>query len=251
MNYHELTIDEPRDSPARRQQFLVICTVMVAIFAHTIFQSDCLASVKIEETMFQGGTFVYKETKRDYAASASLEEYIGRRQLGLKTREFADKIYTIYLDDPRALGGRQQRFASGVLYKNNEVDEEQMNFLLSKNKDVVPPTSEELLDLGALELWPKLEYKVAELPSSRAASVQFTYTGGFVSAIVLSMRIIPALRQYVAQRQSESDNEQCSPITVISTCSISEQVCTHYAPLTNGQEFLLGHPDHHAYLKEL
>ena len=244
-----MTLEEQRDSPQRRKQFLIICTVVVTGLIHTILQSGSLAPISIEETIIEGGTFVYKETKRDYAASGSLEEFIGKRELGLKTRDFVDKLYTIYMDDPRSLGGRQQRFASGFLIRDSD-DQDKKEFLKSKNDEMFPPSPEELDSLRVLQLWPKLEYKTALLPTSRAATVQFTYTGGFVSAILLSMRIIPALRKY-ATDHSPNDGQECIPITVISTCSSMDQVCTHYAPLSNGQDFLLGHPDFDTYRTQL
>lgn len=64
MNYHELTMNEPRDSPARRKQFLVICTVMGGMFLHSIMTAGAFNSIDIKEGIFPGGTFVYKFAKR-------------------------------------------------------------------------------------------------------------------------------------------------------------------------------------------
>ena len=64
MNYHELTMNEPRDSPARRKQFLVICTVMGAMLAHAVMTSGAFNSMDIKEGVFPGGEFVYKYATR-------------------------------------------------------------------------------------------------------------------------------------------------------------------------------------------
>ena len=64
MNYHELTMNEPRDSPARRQQFLVICTVMAGVFVHSCVMAGVFSSMDIKEGVFPGGEFVYRYTVR-------------------------------------------------------------------------------------------------------------------------------------------------------------------------------------------
>lgn len=64
MNYHELTMNEPRDSPARRKQFLVICTVMAGMFTHGVMTAGAFNSMDIKEGIFPGGHFVYKYAKR-------------------------------------------------------------------------------------------------------------------------------------------------------------------------------------------
>lgn len=243
MNYHELTMSESRDSPERRKQFLLICVVMLAALVHSIFQADAFGTVAIEEVTFPGGEFVYKQTRRDYAASNSLEKNVAKDDLGMKAAEYIDNIFTLYLDDPKRASGRRQRFATGLLIHKKD-NKEKKQILMATNEGKQPITDEEFRDLGAIELWPRLEYHARHLPSVKAASVDFTSTGGFVSSLILSMKIMPALRKYAAEHSN-------GPVTILSTCSTMDNVCTHYAPLEKGKEFLLGNPDTDAFLEQM
>lgn len=54
------------------------------------------------------------------------------------------------------------------------------------------------------------------------------------------------MRAIVAE-QGEKGNEAI----IITTCSRSEQMCTHYAPTGDGKRFLLGRPDTASYNAEL
>jgi len=247
MNYHELTMSESRDSPQKRKQFLLICTVMAAALVHSVLQAGGLESVVIEDGNFPGGDFVYKETKRDYAASASLEKLVGKTDAGLLAKDYIDRIYTLYLDDPNKMGGRRQRFASGYLVTDkDEMAAGMKENLLSKNEGKKHPSKEDILELGAIELWPRLLYKSSELPAVKAATVQFAHTGGFVSAMIFSLKIVPALRSFAQEHAAPG-----SPITIISTCSTVDNVCTHYAPLGKGTDFLLGHADTDMYMASM
>jgi hypothetical protein len=74
LNYHELTMHEPRDSPERRKQFLVICSVMASVFVYSAMTSGLFQPVKpaVTQGVFPGGNFCYKYASRDYAASMGL-----------------------------------------------------------------------------------------------------------------------------------------------------------------------------------
>ena len=244
MNYHEMTMNEPRDSPAKRKQFLVICTVIAGFFLHAVLTAGVLMPLNIEDGIFPGGDFVYKFTKRDYAASMSMQESIGK-DIGWKPKEFADKLYTIYLDDPNRMGGRRQRFAAGFLAMDKE-GKKIKEKLLGKNAEIKPPTAEDIVELPAFKLWPRLKYETTTLPSVNCAYVNFPFTNGFVSALIHSWKVIPSLRKH-AQEHVKKD----SPVTVVTTCSIEDGVCTHYAPLYQGRKFLLGQPDMETYLEQL
>jgi len=242
MNYHELTVNQPRDTPERRKQFLIICTVMAAVFVYSVGSSGGFTPVEIKEGEFPGGEFAYKHTKRDYAASMGLVRFIGD-ELGLKAKELADVIYSIYLDDPHIVsGGRQQRFASGILLSKKDKGDKTKKKLLAKNDQIRLATKDEMHDLGARELWPKLKYESRSLPKVKAAVVQFPFTNGFVSALILSWKIIPAMHRYV-----EAHAPDGTPPVVISTCSVDESMCTHYAPLANEKAFLLGQEECKVY----
>jgi hypothetical protein len=184
-------------------------------------------------------------TQRDYAASGSLQEAVGD-DMDLPPKFFADKIYTVYLDDPQRMGGRRQRFASGYLVTDKKGKAVKAK-LMARNESRKPaPTDDDLAQLAAHSLWPRLPYQHQSLPRVKAAVVQFPFTNGFVSSLILSIKVIPALRRYAQQHSAKG-----SPITVVSTCSIPDEMCTHYAPLSQGKKFLLGRPDMETYLKEL
>jgi hypothetical protein len=246
MNYHEMTMTEGRDSPARRKQFLIICTVMLGAFIHSLLTAGGISTVNIQEGIFPGGDLVYKFTSRDYAATGSLMESIGK-DVGIKPKDFADTMYTVYLDEPSTVAGRQQRFACGYLATDVE-GKKIKKALLEKNDEKTAPTAEELYDLPARSLWPTLLYESQSLPSVKAAVVQFPFTNGFVSALVHSYKVIPALRAHVL---AASPDHGSNPPVVISTCSSKEQMCTHYAPLVKSKKFLLGRPDSVAWIKSL
>jgi hypothetical protein len=244
MNYHEMTMNEPRDSPARRRQYLIICTIMAAVMLHALIQAGVLVSVTVDNDTegFPGGTFVYKLTSRDYAASNSLKESI-QKDLGLKSNaETVDMLYGLYLDDPNQLSGRAQRFAYGLLTDSSGSDQDKT--LMALNDERTPATAVELEDLGAAFLWPKLTYEKTKLPATAALVATFPYTNGFVSAMMLGLKIIPALRKAAAV-------EGAAPIVVVSTCSVKQSTCTHYVPLKQGKPFLLGQVDFETHLVQV
>ncbi|GAX28628.1 hypothetical protein FisN_1Hh581 [Fistulifera solaris] len=235
-------MNEPRNSPQRRKQFLVICLVMAVCFLYSFTTSGGFTSIEIEEGEFPGGSFVFKRTKRDYAASQGLARFIAKEG-GVEKKQHADVVYTIYFDDPRiVMGGRQQRFAAGLLAVEEDDRSKQ---LLSKNFDIHEYTDEDFIELSAAELWPKIKYETEVLPRTKAAVIQFPFTDGFISALMLTWRIIPALRQRVEQ------SGEGTPAVVITTCSVDDQMCTHYAPFSMGETFLLGEPDCKQYAKAL
>lgn len=234
LNYHEMTMNEPKDSPHRHQQYLIICTIIAAVFIHSVVTAGAFQPIEVENGIFPGGEFVFKTTKRDYAASISLMEYVAG-DAGIYNRsQYADTMYTLYLDDPAVVRGRRQRFAAGFLVTKNEAKQTR-DKLLKMNDIIIPPTDEEARDLGAFKLWPKLKYEMVDLPSVNAAVLQFPFTDGFVSDMMVSWKVIPALRAYAAEHTKSAKDD----IVVISTCSVKAQMCTHYAPLFHGKKFLL------------
>jgi hypothetical protein len=256
MNYHEMTMGEPRDSPARRKQFLIICTVMASVFLYATITAGAWNTIEISNGNFPGGEFVYKSTKRDYAAAPSLERQIAK-DLGLTgnkkdtSNDAADLVYTIYLDHPGQIrNGRYQRFASGYLAKTGDPQmEETAQRLLKMNKNIQPPTRKEVQDLPASDLWKRLKYKRTTLPKTKAAVVHFPFTNGFVSAMVFSLKVLPALRKHAQEQQKQS---ALPKVTVVSTCSIADQMCTHYSPLDlDAEAFLLGQPTSEEYEKSV
>ena len=194
MNYHELTMNESNDSPARKKQFKIICSIMGGCIAYSVMTSGVLRSVDVSEGTFPGGEFVYKYTGRDYAAVNSLTEAVAKN-LGVKEKDHGDTLYSLFLDDPLVINGRNQRFASGILLNENTVtgkqenNKERKNLLMEMNDEIVDPTEKEINELAAYELWSRLKYQTQELPKTKAAVVQFKFTNGFVSALVHSYKV--------------------------------------------------------------
>lgn len=245
MNYQEMTMNEPRDSPERRKQFLVICTIMVATTLHAVINAGLFTTMDINDRgVFPGGDFVYKYAERDYAAMGSLVEHMGG-EAKLKSRDFADRIYTIFLDDPRGHGGRRQRFAVGYLATDGETRKVKKD-LLAKNTEIVIPTKDEEDEIGVFELWPKVKFSSTALPSVKSAVLQFPHTNGFVSALIFTYKVLPALRKYGMEHSHKG-----SPVVVITTCSIQDEMCTHYVPLFKGHKFHMGRPVQKDYIDSL
>jgi hypothetical protein len=250
LDYHQLTMDEPRDSPQRKYQFRAVCAIMIVGFFYMTIPAGIFSAVKVTEGKFPGGTFIYRTTKRDYVASWGLEKSVGD-DLGISPKDFEDKIYTIYLDDTwKVKNGRAQRFASGFLARSNKSDRILQDSLMARNPSIDPPSRLEIKELPAEDLWPRLRYKERALPVSKAAIVIFPSTNGFVSSLMFNFRVLPVLWKYATEKQLANGKNSPS-VTIISTCSIQAQMCTHYAPLEKSEPFLLGQPRTDDYVTEL
>lgn len=123
---------------------------------------------------------------RDYAASGSLVESIAN-DAKIKKREYGDLLYSLYLDDPLTTGGRTLRFACGILVDRKGKDI--MKALLGMNDEIRKLQTPDDEDIPAFNLWKRITYESISLPSLDAAVVQFPYTNGIVSALVLSYRV--------------------------------------------------------------
>jgi hypothetical protein len=259
LDYHALTIDEPKDSPHKKYQFRVTCIIMIVGFCFMTIPAGILVPIKITEGTFPGGTFIYKSTKRDYVSSTALELHIGTEDLKLDYKhDFEDRIYTLYLDDLTLVKyGRSQRYASGYLSNSSKSDRTIEDLLLSYNSGIEPLNRLELNTLPAEDLWPRIKYKKATLPKVKAAMIYFPSTYGLVSSLMMQFRILPSLRKYAtAQLQQQQTNRKRTPsstptVTIITTCHVKHRMCTHYAPLEKGDAFLLGQLSTNEYAKTL
>jgi hypothetical protein len=239
LDYHALTIDEPKDSNQKKYQFRVTSAIMIIGFLYMTIPAGIIAPIKITEGTFPGGTFVYKTTNRDYVAAHSLELCVGDN-LEIHPNDFVDRIYTIYLDDlSKVKSGGAHRFASGYLSNSSQSDRKLEETLMSLNDAMEPLDLNDVESLSADDLWERLRYKKNTLPKTKAAVVHFPSTNGFVSSIIMQFRILPTLRKYATEAQLASGKNKAS-VVIITTCHIKHQVCTHYAPLENGEPFLLG-----------
>ncbi|CAB9499004.1 expressed unknown protein [Seminavis robusta] len=246
MNYHELTMDESADSPNKRRQFRLICAVMAIAVTYMTLSSGALKPVVVEEGTFGGGDFRYKLIGRDYAASNSLLESIAG-DLNVKERQYESVMHTIYVDDPMTVHGRRQRFAGGVLLTEQTPqllvardgtvtsNEERIATMAALNKEMKVTTEQEQDDMPAADLWPRLKYQRQQLPAVRAAKVKFTFTNGFVSSLVHSYKVFPAIREY-----AKTHGDPGIVPVVMTTCSIMDSYCIHYVPMENGESFRLG-----------
>ncbi|GKY94101.1 hypothetical protein MPSEU_000376500 [Mayamaea pseudoterrestris] len=240
IGYHELTLNQQGGgfNNGRKQQVLVIGAVMMGAFLHTFIMAGGFQTIKTTHAIFPGGDFCYKITTRDYATSMSLVESIGK-DWGFKKREvddnYADALYTIHLDAPMStIGADRLRFAVGHLAQTT-TDSKRIHrdVLMKKNKDIVPLTNKELKELAVQSIWPRLSYKTTHLPKVKQALVaQFPFTDGIVSALMFTYKIMPTM---LKQAKEAGMNE---PLVVMSTCSVKQQMCTHYA--VSGKPFLLG-----------
>mmetsp|Transcript_12752 Transcript_12752/g.18755 ORF Transcript_12752/g.18755 Transcript_12752/m.18755 type:complete len:287 (+) Transcript_12752:161-1021(+) len=238
MDYHALTIDEPRTAPARKQQYLVICAVMAGAFVYTLLTSGLLDSIQIGTGTFPGGTFMFKNSTRDYAASMGLMDEIGNTY-NISRSKYADLLYHLYLDHPWKVGGDQQRFATGIVMKNK------------KDYPPILDKSRILKDKTRLQAFQQQDFDYSVLPSHKASVTQFPHSLGFVSALIVSYKVLPALMKHAI---NESGPGAVSPV-VLMTCAPNERMCTYYAPHATTkntkayQAFWLGQEDADTYMK--
>jgi len=253
LNYHEMTMTQSANDPAKRQQFVVITTVMISVLAYCLMTSGSLMSIEPTNGVFPGGNFCYKHTNRDYAASFGLARTIRKEILESEgknwkeeesedVKEFEAITYQLYLDDPMLMGGRRQRWATGILTGDKGMA--RCKAMLATNKDRPPFLPNDRYDLSAKEYFEKLTYNHVDFPAVDSLVLQFPHTHGFVSALTLSYKVIPAMRKH-AKAQGVAD-----PV-VLTTCNKEQEMCTHYVPLVKTEIFLLGLPtsaEHNAAL---
>ena len=200
LNYHEMTMNAPADSPDKRRQFAFISAVMVAALSYSVMTSGVMLPLEPTQGVFPGGTFCYKVTNRDYAASMGLgrrvtKDVIGsEKSTGVERREVEKVLYHMFFDNPFQVGGRYLRWATGILVPDGQ--KETVDKLLSLNTPIGTkattkryPTESELMDSSAGEIFQMLPYEVATLPAVDALVVQFPHTHGFVSALVMSYKV--------------------------------------------------------------
>ena len=211
LNYHELTMNEPRDSLARRQQYLVICSIMFSIFLYSLYISGILLKIEPVERSFSGGSFCYKFISRDYVASIGLgkrirtDVYDGISAAAVTTnnedkkekrRLIEDRVYSVFLDNPEVIGGSFTRFLSGFLVAPDSSEKTKycdplfaMNSRIEKeallHKNVLNA------DKAASDLFQQTVYEHVNLPKVNSLAITFPFTGGFLSGLVLSYKVSP------------------------------------------------------------
>ena len=232
LNYHELTMNEPRDSPQRRKQFLVISAIMTGMAIHAGLNAGVLASLSIETGTFPGGEFVHKSMTKDYAASTGTLRTVaddlgiteeGNTNLVLQEgapRDTADLLYSLFLDDVSLVPGGKTRFAAGALLSGNNKggNGDMKKLLLEVNKSINDSNSSDDSTHSK-----DVKYEVGKLPKVEAAVAQHPFTAGAWSAILQSYKIIPKFKKYAQENSQEG-----SSLVVIATCSAKQQMCTYY-----------------------
>ena len=195
LNYHELTMNEPRDSPQRRKQFLVISAIMVGMAIHAALNAGLLATLNIEEGTFPGGEFIYKFMMKDYAASTgtlrTVSTDLGIVEEGATNNliimeegvpmDTADLLYSVLLDNDAAVPGGKTRFASGLLLgKSNSEGTKMKKSLLEVNKDIKEEGGTHSKDV---------KYEVGNLPKVNAAVASHPFTAGAWSAALQNYKV--------------------------------------------------------------
>lgn len=218
LNYHEMTMEQSKDDPAKKQQFMVICTVMVSVLAYSLMTSGAFVAIAPVAGVFPGGYFCYKFASLDYAASMGLGRLIQKDLLAEfpKDVEEAKKLeekrlieemtYHLYLDDPTRMGGRRQRFMTGIMA--GEAGIPKMNKLQAMNRGKTKKLTEaQKEDMSAQKYFETIPYEMVDLPSVDALVLQYPFTNGFVSALMFSYRVSGnGIDEYLlARRISRSD----------------------------------------------
>ncbi len=208
MNYHGLTIGETKDSPQKRYQYMVICSIIASCFTYSVYISGILLTIEPFETEFPGGTFCYKPLSRDYASSIGLgrrlqkdileafpEEDDAAKEISVTDRKkiIEDKVYHVYLDNPEDVSGLHQRFMSGVLVSD---DTDKLSFcdpLFEKNPGILREKKlhqDELeKEKKASEVFFQTVYESVDLPSVDSVAIKFPFSNGFLSALVFSYKV--------------------------------------------------------------
>lgn len=263
-SYHEMTMNEPHNSPARRKQHLVICLIMTGVVIHSALDAGILAPLDISQNTFPGGTFVYKSMRKDYAASSGTlrvvasdlgiggEEGMPRErlyqeeepeELVQRSKGDDDLLYTVFMDHERLVPGGKTRYAGGALLtgKSRDKDNAMKENLLGMNERIALQTVEEGVIMSK-----HVQYQVGSLPKVEAVVASHPFTGGAWSSILQSYKIFPKLKAYVDKENGESGK---SPV-MIATCSAKQKMCTYYSPLTKRDEFFMGKKTTEEYVKE-
>jgi len=286
LNYHELTLDEPKNSPAKRKQFVIITTIMItllvyhAMHAGVFYSMDILTSTSDQanaNNLFEGGEFLYKLMTKDYAASGGTLRTV-KEDLGLdltlsegESTELemelgiiadgdeggeVDLFYTVFMDDPGNVPGGKCRFAGGVLFPpsfhSKEGRERIKSRLLRVNEDILRAKRGLSGDGGGSSGGGAVE-------DNHSRNVE--YRVGNLPKVEVAVAQHPftdgafsaLLQSYKiipAFRKYAKENkiESADNPVVISTCSAKQQMCTYYMPLRKMKQFFLGNPAAEEYV---
>jgi hypothetical protein len=239
----------PIDLQSKRNQLIVVGSLLSALLLHTFLSAGGFQKIEVQPGVFPGGDFAFKFAKRDYAAAPSLLESVAN-DAKLPARDMADRLYVVYFDDPNGLNGHAQRFAAGYLATDKETRNVHKK-LMEKPKGS-ELTDEEKEDMSVSDVWASQGYESETLPSVNCGVVHFPHTNGIASALLMQYKVIPALRKYASDYIKDRKGGYGVGPIVVSTCSVRQEMCTHYVPLFKTQRFHLGgRPDSETYRKSL
>lgn len=201
LNYHELTMTESKNSPQKKKQFGVVCTVILAGVLYSMLTSGALQAVDPVEGIFPGGHFCYKLVSRDYASSRGLgrsimEDYkkaeLAKQNSDSPSRvpSIEEDLYHVFMDDPKmSIDAFRRRYMTGILVSNKGKDK--IKTLMSLNdKEMKKEFSfDEYHDLNAGDIFDKTPYERGELPSVDSLVLQFPFNGGLGSMLVQSHKV--------------------------------------------------------------
>jgi hypothetical protein len=266
VSYHELTHNQPRDTADQRKQYLVICVIGAAFFFNSLLTSGLLEPVRINDGIYPGGFFVYKKLERDYASTGGSFRRVTEdlhnsitQDNKIKKDSYSNDIYqayepylhAVYVDNLEyQVPSGTERYFSGILIDKSQIAWQ--NALMDLNKSIIAPNpspnnnekkekkDEERLSFS--EMFSSTKYEIADLPSLRASVAVFPYTNGFVSALLHQYKVFPALVKHAQQYHPKGNT-----IVISTSCDTINKLCTHYVPMVQGSEFLMGHIDSRDY----
>lgn len=204
-------MEESKDSPQRRYQFIVICSIIAAGFTYSVFISGVLLTIEPFETKFPGGNFCYKKISRDYSVSMGIGRRIRKdvleafpedddaaKEISVQDRKkmIEDKVYHVYLDNPEEVGGNYQRAISGVLVSDDAEKISYCDPLFKKNPGIMREKEihkdEADKEKKASELFDQAVYESISLPSVDSLAIKFPFSNGFASALTFSYKVSAA-----------------------------------------------------------
>lgn len=262
MSYHELTAGGAPPTN-QRSQFLVASAIITILLVHSSLSAGLLATLSIietKDTVFPGGTFIYKSMQKDYAASFGTLRTIASdlTEGGIRTEDDDDDLlYTIYMDDEALIPGGKTRFASGVLLTSSSSSKQRGYRNVIKVKKWLLEAINSGIDMKLIQKniaeedarhSKDVRYQISQLPRVSAAVAYHPFNDGVWSAVLQSFKIIPKFKKYYAEHGKEREKNS-SPI-IIANCSIKQGMCTYYMPLTKRDKFFLGKKTTEEYANE-
>lgn len=252
LNYHELTREEPKDSPQRRKQNQLMVIVFLTVLSYVLATTGILMPINVVETdtsYFPGGEMLYKTTESYFIAAASerlctLETFNLPNTYGFDT---ADMFHNIYLDNFDTVGDESKtRIVSSLLFNDHNKDsydlkqKKSLVTLLAKNEEFKNKRGDAQSCIND-----KFKYKQAKLPKVKAGILHFPTNSGLSSDMAFRHKIYPALYNWAKDVKKMKEED----IVIISTCSIPTSMCTYYVPLEKQSDFFLGKPITKEYAK--